>query len=250
MSFHIRVDAKATLGWFDAMHTEAPKAIAIAINRTAEDGLAVIWRNVKAGFTIRTLPRNFVAPQVLPKAMRADDRKGKLWALIEPHGAGRILDPFETGEPHTRDRLGRPVAIPSTGFTGLRRTKQTVIPRKLYPANLGLQVMRDPKGTLYYATGKGAKKRGISGPKPKRGRYGTYEIQGRKGPLIFQRMGPGQGNSRLLWSLQDSVPRPANLKFYAGVQEAVDQRWEANISGAFDAAVRHSDRQAARGYGK
>lgn len=234
MTFHIRVDAKDTLSWLDRSHKQAPFAIATALNRTAEDGLAVIRQNVRAGFTIRTLPMNFVAPQVLPAAYRA--RKDKLTALIEPRGVGQILAPFEEGRPHTRDRLGRPVPVPSTGFTGLRSTKRTVIPRRLYPGNLGLAVKRDPKGTLYYATGKGAKKRGVSGPPPKKGRYGTYQVTTDKGAMVFQRLGPG--TTRLLWTLKDVVHRPANLRFYRGVQEAVDARWESNMLGAWDFAMR------------
>ncbi len=226
----IKVDAAEALDFFDRLAKQTPAAIALGLNRTAEDGLGIIRGNVKRGFTLRTLPLNFVAPQILPKALRA--RADKLTALIEPYGAGKILDPFETGERHGRDKLGRPVAIPSTGPGGLRATPTTVIPRKLYPVNLGLVIVKDPKGRLYYNTGRGATKRGIAGPRPLKGKHGTFEIQGKRGRVIMQRIG---ATVRPLWLLRDSVPRPANLHFYDGVQEAVDTRWVTNMLGAWDA---------------
>lgn len=223
--FALRVDAGATLSYFDALKRDCPKAIAVALNRTAEDGLAVIRRNVQANFTMRTLPLNFVAPQVLPAAYRA--REDKLTATLDTYGAGKILNPFETGQPHGIDRLGRMPAVPGKA---LRPTKGAIIARQWYPANLGLQPMRDANGSAYYATGKGAKARGLTGPKPMQGKLRTYQI----GNRIFRRWGSGKGETELIWTLTPAVRRPAVLHYRDDATATTNSRWPINMRGAWE----------------
>lgn len=223
--FAIRVDAGSTLDYFDALKRNCPKAIAVALNRTAEDGLAVIRRNVQQAFTIRTLPLNFVAPQVLPAAYRA--REDKLAATLDTYGAGKILNPYETGEVHGIDRLGRLPAVPAKA---LRPTKGAVIERRWYPANLGLQPMRDASGHGYYATGKGAKARGLVGPKPMQGKLRTYQI----GNRIFRRWGSGKGETELIWTLTPAVRRPATLHYRDSAVQAANARWPINMREAWE----------------
>lgn len=248
-AFSIKVEPRELLSLIDLTDKNAPFAMAVALNRTAEDGLARLRENVRAGFTIREGHfMNLVAPQVLPSAYRA--RKDKLWATIEPKGAGQILAPFESGTPKRAESFGadsvnltRQVAVPTMGVGGLRTTKRTKIPRALYPVNLGLVLRRDAKSShLFYNTGRGARKRGAAGPPPIQGRYGTFVTPGKKPGVrvIWQRSEGHEKRPRPLWFLVDVVRRPANLGFYRGVQETVDTRWVPNMLGAFDMAIRTS----------
>jgi hypothetical protein len=227
--FTIRVDDSDVLGYLEKHSRHAPHALAHALNRTAEEALDAIWTHVKSVMTIRTLPRQFVAPKILPTALRA--RNDKLFAVIETEGIGKLLNPFETGIPHFGGF--RPVAVPSAF---LRTTKATVIPRRLYPGNLGLAPMRDAGGALYYARGKGSKQRGLSGPKPTQGRYNTFQI----GNVIYQRTGPGQAGIKPIWFLKPSVPRPANLEYLSTAQRIVQERWAINLRGEWEYEMRRA----------
>lgn len=226
----IRVDDSAVMGWLEKHSKHAPHAIAHALNRTAEEAHAAIWAHVQKSFTIRTLPRQFVAPQKLPAKLRA--RHDKLFAVLQTEGIGTILDPFETGKPH--DGRGRPVAVPSSYALGARPFPRYVIPRALYPQNLGLTPTRDAKGGLYYNRGRGSRKRGVSGPPPMQGKLGTYRV----GNYIFQRV---HGTaSRLLWTLKPSVPRPADLHYYATAMRVVTKRWAINLRGEWEYEMRRA----------
>lgn len=239
--FSIKVEAGEVLGFMDSMAKHAPNAIALAINRTVDDGYAVIRQHVREAFTIRTLPLAFVAPMTNKPGDRATPQR--LYSVLEPAGAGKILSPFEEGIPHGRDRLGRPVIIPSSS---LRPGRYSTIPRNLYPTNLGLAVVQDAKASvLYYNTGRGAKKRGITGKPPQKGRQGTFTATDSQGRTLYiQRT--SKDTTRVLWFTRDSVPRPPILEYRDAVQRTVDQRWEINMRGAWDYYEAIASRRAER----
>ena len=248
----IRVDAKEVLGWLNATSKQAPFAIMVAMNRTAEEANYEGRKLARKNFTIREEKvLNYAFPIPIPRSERAT--KQRLSILLEPTRHGVLLEPYETGRPHTYDRLGRNVAMPSFGRGGIRTTKATVIPRQIYPVNLGLQPRRDPSGSTYYALGRGSIKKKLTpysvvgGKRVKQGRFGTYEVPSKTRPgvsLVFQRVqGPAQpgrkgAGARLLWIMKPSVKRPKILHFYDTINETIAGRWEANLLGAWDLAQR------------
>lgn len=248
----IRVDAKEVLGWLNATSKQAPFAIALAMNRTAEEANYAGQRLARKNFTIREEKVvRYAFPVPIPSSERAT--KSRLAILLEPARQGVLLEPFEEGKPHGPDRLGRPVAMPSYGPGGLRTTKRTVIPRQIYPVNLGLQRRLDPSGKTYYALGRGSIKKGltpystVNGGYVKQGRFGTYEVPSKRNPgqsLVFQRKqgpaasGRGGAGSVLLWVMKPMVKRPKILHFVETISATIDGRFEANLLGAWDYAQR------------
>lgn len=248
----IQVDAREVLGFFNMLSDQAPFAIAVAMNRTAEEANFAGRALARKNFTIREEKViRYAFPIPIPVVERAT--KHRLSILMEPTRHGVLLEPFEEGKPHTFDRMGRPVAMPSYGPGGLRTTKGTVIPKQIYPANLGLQPRRDPKGTTYYALGRNSIKKKLSpysvagGKTVKQGRFGTYEVQSKTRPgvsFVFQRKqgpaapGAGSAGSVLLWVMKPMVKRPRVLNFYSTIQGTIDGRFETNLLGAWDLAQR------------
>lgn len=251
-AYVVKVDAKEILGFLNTLSKQAPYAISLAMNRTAEEGNYAGRAHARASFTIRDEKvLRYTFPIPIPSVERAS--KTRLSIVLEPERAGALLKPFEEGLPHTYDSMGRPVAMPSYGSGGIRTTKRTVIPKQLYPANLGLQPMRDPKGTTYYALGRGSKKKKLTPfvtvgfKQVKQGRFGTYEVQSKTRPgvsYVFQRKaGPVQAGRRgagsiLLWVMKPMVRRPPVLRFVETISETINARWEANLLGAWDLAQR------------
>lgn len=250
--FDIRVDPKEVLGLLNSLSDQAPFAIAVAMNRTAEEANFAGRQLARKNFTIREEKvLRYAFPIPIPNVERAT--KHRLSILMEPTRHGLLLEAYEEGKPHTFDRMGRPVAMPSFGSGGLRTTKATVIPKQLYPVNLGLQVRRDPKGTTYYALGRNSIKKQLTpfssagGKQVKQGRFGTYEVKSQTRPgvsFVFQRkQGPAAPGARgagsvLLWVMKPMVKRPKVLGFYDTINRTIEGRWEANLLGAWDLAQR------------
>lgn len=245
----IQVDAKGTLAYLgDLRQNQIPFAISVALNRTADDANAALRGILPREFTIRdpNLVR-FVAPQQLPRPNRAT--KQNLTALLETEGKGRILDPFEIGKPKVQKSADSPVAVPTQN---IRFTKRTVIPKKWYPANLGLTPKRDAAGQSYYALGRGAIKnkatpfkRAKSGKIQVQGKLRTFVLDPRyghdiseKGRGVYVRVGPRREDVRLIWSYRQQVQRPKILKFEDTVRRTVESRWVANMEGALAFALR------------
>lgn len=232
-----------------AYREQLPFAIATALNRTGEDANAALRAHIEDKFTIRvpSLLR-YVAPVQLPRPNRAT--KQNLTVILETDRIGRLFNPFEQGVPKSGS-VERPLIVPSDA---LRLTKKTVIPRSLYPGNLGLTPKRDPAGTSYYALGRNSKKKKLT-PFHTTGR-GVTQVKGRRRTFvldprynrnitpaqagIYQRTGPGKHDIRLLWHFTERVQRPAVLEFY----DTVDRTWDARIGPNFEGAMAFALRTA------
>ena len=235
----IKVDAREVLGMLNSLASYAPKAIAVALNRTAELATAAGRAHARTVFHVRSEQAlRFALPQVLPGKLRATEKRP--YAIIEPERIGKIYGPFEEGAIHGVDRLGRMPAVPTAA---LRPAVNALIPRTMFPTALGLQVRADASGRAYYALGKDSLKRRLTpnrirkgGQLIKVGKRGTYEVASKTNPnqrLIFQRL-PGQKRGTLLWVLTPSVPRPPILKLFETVQRTVDDRWANEMGAAFE----------------
>jgi hypothetical protein len=246
----VTIDITKAVAFLDNLHPQAPFALALAMNRTAGRVNQDLQAHLEKAFTIRQ--RNLLA-YVAPRRIPADNRatKARLQVILETEGKGRIVNPYEEGEPHTVDRFGRLVAVPSMGPGGLRPTPRTVIPRAWYPVNLGLVPKLYPaddgsgRSALVYQLGKGAQSRRLRphritarGKVVKQGRRRTFEIQTDRGPVILARTGPGKRDLRALWFLRTQVPRPRLLKFYDTTTAAWDRHWATELEAAWEQALR------------
>lgn len=245
IDIHVDIDqAIAEVGRYTG---QMPFAIATALNRTGEDGNAALRASIGQHFIVRDdrLLR-YVAPTILPRDQRAS--KTNLSVVLKTEGRGRILDPFEIGLAKT-GTLAKPVAIPTAT---LRPTPRAVVPRRMYPANLGLTPKKTPTGTSYYALGRGSilhHKTPIHhtarGAVQIKGKQRTFVLDPRlhRGIApeqwgVYQRIGPKRGDIRMLWRYVDQVPRPAILEFEETVRRTVETRWAPNFDGAFAFALR------------
>lgn len=243
--FQFLVDSRQVVDFFDRIADYAPQATAVFLNRTAEWGTRIGREQAVKHFTIRSQQALlFAFPRVIPGKERASPKK--LAVTIEPSRIGTVFAPFEEGEPHGPDRLGRWPAIPSTGPLGVRPYPKFLIPKALFPVNLGLAPRRDASGTIYYAVGKGSRRKQktpfrltASGKTQMQGKRGTFQIPGAKGPIILQRLGPG--TTRPLWYLRPVVRRPRQLAFVASIQRAITDHLEPEMSAAFDYYARLAD---------
>lgn len=241
----LRVDDQEIVRFFANLGERAPRFIAIALNRTRDWGVLEARKHAMEAFNVRSKAAlNFALPMIPPAAFRATP--AKLRAIVEPERIGQVYSPFEKGEQHVRDALGRPVAVPTSA---LRPTEMTTIPRQWYPVNLGLQPRLDPSGTKYYALGRNSIKRRLTpyrktatGAVVKEGKLGTYEVQSKKNPserLVFQRrLGPGNKGGVLIWVLKDSVPRPPILHVLQILQKNIDAHWPTEASAAIEEGIR------------
>jgi len=245
----ITVDARHIATFFAVAGDKAPLAISVALNRTAEWMTKAARDLTRRAVTVRSeTALRFAFPVTLPSKLRATP--AALRAIIEPERIGKIFTPFVEGEIHRADFLGRMPAIPSTGFLGLRVTEKSVIPRSLYPVNLGLQPLRDARSSrIYYALGRGSIRQGrspyrqtASGKVQLQGKRGTFQVRGRRGPVILQRFGPGRRDTRALWFLRASVPRPPVLGeaapggqgIFETMQTTFDEHWPTEMHAALE----------------
>jgi hypothetical protein len=222
-------------------------ASAVALNRTAEEINAGIRQRMQRNFTIRD-PRllNYIAPLTIPAALRATREKPRV--VLETAARGSLLVPFQEGEPKV-GTPDRPVAIPTRQ---LRFSRHTIIPKRWFPANLGLTPKRDPAGQQYYALGRNAirdRKTPIrvtkSGAVQIKGKNRTFVLDPRyhKGVSpeqagVYIRIGPKRDDIRMLWRYIPSVPRPRILVFFETARSIQEQRFLANYQGALAFALR------------
>jgi hypothetical protein len=239
----IQVDFKGAVQFLNRFAPYAKEAFAVALNRTAELGTRAGRDHARRVFQVRSEQAlRFALPVTLPGRLRASP--SRLTAIIEPERIGQIYNPFEAGGMHTRDTLGRPVAVP-TSF--LRKTEMTVIPRAWYPTNLGLQPVRDPKGASYYKLGRDSVKKRRT---PVRRTIGGVRVLGKRGAFaldpdhgvrvdakhagVYIRTGPGKHDIQRLWIYREAVRRPPILQLLATIDRVTAQVWPQEAVAAFD----------------
>ena len=218
---------------------QARFAAANALNRTGEEINADLRRTLPSRFAIRERKiLHYIAPVQLPRPNRAT--KTNLNAILQADGLAKILGPFEEGAIHVGTPLA-PVAIPTSA---LRRSRMTIVPRSLYPVNLGLVARRDPSGKSFFALGRGAKAKNLTP-------FHGIQIRGKLGSFVldptthkgitsqqwgvYQRLG---GKVRMLWRYIVSVRRPPRLLFAETAQRIMAERFETNFTGALAQALR------------
>ena len=236
-SLKMLVDAIGNVG------KQARFAAANALNRTGEEINARMRREIPSRFTIREQKLlTYLAPVQLPKPYRAT--KQNLNAILQTDGLANILGPFEAGTPKVGS-AAKPIIIPTSR---LRPSRKSVVPRSLYPTNLGLIARKDPSGKNYYALGRNAIRKGLT---PYSSKNGVVQIKGKLGTFVldptihkgisekqwgvYQRLG---GEVRMIWRYINRVSRPSSLQFVSTAAEVMADRFDVNFTGALEQALR------------
>lgn len=215
------------------MRKQLPFAAATAINRTADEAIAEVKRQLPAlGFTIRDPRfRDFMFRQV----QRATKDSPVAKVAIAGPKASVWTRHIEGGVVTTSDILFKPLFAPTSV---LRPDKSAVIPRAYYPSALRLVERRTPSGVLP--------------PKGRVNRHGRPQLQGKRRTFVidarsaglgrtigvFERTGPGRRDIRELWSYMDRKTIRPRLPFDAIVSRMVADRFQINFDGFLDYALR------------
>lgn len=238
----IRVEEKPAREYLQVVKNQVPFALALALNRTAEEAIHRQQEEMPDRFTIRT---PWVAKQFFLN-QRADKAKPEA-VLAVGKDAGFLLR-FQKGGRVTMapDRFGvtRPFAVPTKM---LRPSRDQVIDPKLYPINLGFIQRRhlgnDGKMTTVFAGSLPKSRRKVV-----RAHYFMMRPRGQSmdepGAGIWIRIGTGKGQRRgsdrirRMWKFRSSVPIPATLLFVETTNEVIAERFEINFDGMMAHAIR------------
>lgn len=232
---------------------DLPKAVAAAVNRTAEDTQIAIRQRIRQrGFTIRSAQNDrWLTNQVM---INRGDRatKQRLRAAVSvgmgfSSSSGKTLLPLiDAGGVRTsRRQIGHgslfadgSVAVP------IRMNPMDQIPRGLYPSAVGLQAYAKIEGGTFRA-GRGKHSRRKVAARLKgmlmKGSSRTFAIRTKPGQgLIFQRQGSSKGarqpgtrdpNLRALFTIKPFVHVPARDFFYSVGVPTARRRFPVNLAG-------------------
>lgn len=240
----------------DRLKRQVPYALALALNRTAQEVAAAARDNVRRGFRLRAPgalrfiraaipdPRGpYLAtkqrPRVIMSVESAVENLGKSarYAILPMAEAGGV-------RVATRGLAGGklPPGLP----VPVRSHPNEVIPRKLYPGALGLQEVRAVHGGLEYKRGGASSRRrnrkearGLAMRSAFKGRHRTFIARSKAGtPLIVQRLGKGKRNTRLLFTMRARTKVPARHFFFPTAREIIGTRMPINFEGYLALAIR------------
>lgn len=212
MNIRVRIDAKEVQRRMGDLARRSPRAVANAINKTAEDFQKEQRRVMRTAFTVRR-------PAFVDRAIKIKPfaRSGSLSATVSvdpPGGQARasILTQHETaGQKRARD--GGRVAVPIHA-----RTNKAGIPQRI--RQLGLKP--DEHGRIV-------------------GRNRTFMVKKGGKVTILQRTGRGKNAGvRVLYTLKRSVPLKARLQFHKTAQRVVRQRLQPNLTAGIREAIEHA----------
>lgn len=255
MSVTIRIDTKSALAGIAALHQkQIPFALAIALNRTVEDGLAIARKEMQAKFIIR-VPSFDLPPLTLPKVWQATKtRPSAIFALGDSDGGrqgigarrSRIFSKFQDGGSKFAKNPDFPIAIPTRA---LRPNPQALVPRGAYPKNLRLGPRRDAGNQIVPGLRKGKIRTLAGAPIGKRARKrqglagigGTFTVNNKETgkPIgIFQRTGLGKNDVKMIWAYKQSIHIPKRLDWVGIAQRTANARFQINFNGALAFAIR------------
>lgn len=225
----VQVDIGGALDHLEHWSREqVPFAAALAINRTADEAML-------AGKKVAAQHMVFRQQRFLDFMFRQVERASKtnLSATIGITGPkANLLTRHEEGGLFTAPDPMQPFFIPSKM---LRPTPQSEIPRAMYPKALRLMERGDVVGKLP-AKGKLAH----NGHVMIQGKNSTYVVTSPDGRqlYVFQRIGPEQRESVLLWFYKPRINVPPALHWNDTVTQVVHDRFELNFAGMMDYAMR------------
>jgi hypothetical protein len=226
----IRVDGRATMSALENLfRDQLPFATSLALNRTAKIVQEALRAHLAEVFTIR---RPWVLQGItIPRFSDKHDSPMMVSVELDPKRA--FLAKFEAGGVKQGSPI-LPIAIPSTA---LRPSFSDMPPLAFYPKNLRLSPRRDVVGVLPAL--KHTTRRGVV---QTQGKDRTFVLDqtmfGIRVAGVYQRIGPGRHDIRLLWTYKDRIPIPARLQFEATAVATVQAVWPEQYEAAFQQAVR------------
>ncbi len=226
----IRVDGRAAQTWIERLFADQlPFATSLALNRTAKAVQQAIRAHLAEAFTIR---RPWVLQGItIPRFSDKRDVPMTVSVAIDPQRA--FLAKFEAGG-LKRGSATLPIAIPTTA---LRASFSAVPPLAFYPKNLRLVARRG--ATEILPAQSHVTRRGVT---QIQGKQRTFVLDqtmfGVAVAGVYQRIGPGPHDIRLLWSFKQQIPIPARLRFEATALATVEATWPRAYQAAWEQAVR------------
>jgi hypothetical protein len=200
MNVEVTVESRAVRDMLKGLESQAPFAMSLALNNTANDVQAAIRKGVQSRFTLRR-PDFILNTVKIAKDERATKAKQEVTVHIDP--TRNILAKFEEGG-EKRPREGTHLAIP----VAIKRNKNDIIPRARYPRPL-LQSKAGLAGRVF-ATAVG----------------------------IMKTVGRGaRASTSVLYLFRTSVRLPAKLRLVQTSNETVDKVWKTRAIEAVDRAI-------------
>lgn len=233
ISFSLNVDSLVH-ELTDTGKRQVPFAMALALNRTAEEMQVGIRREIPLhGITVRSaVSARFLANSIkITRADRASKSNLVARVRIEPPGKGGgragLLGFLEGGGVRfSQFAIGSGATFgPGSVVIPMRQTPGESVPRNLYPSQTGIQ-----------------ERRAIEGGKTKgalRGKRGTFVI--RTGPqqgFVMQRMGKGRRDIHALFTIKPRINVPGRHFFFPPAERIARDRLMINFAGFMDHAMR------------
>lgn len=226
----ISVDATPALNYVANTVRQLPFATATALNQTAKDAQVAIQQSIASQFVLRQ-PRWILQGVKIEQFVKKSSAQFAITIRLDP--SRQLLAKFETGGSKEATDPARPVAIPSSA---IRPAFSLQAPRGLYPSALGL--------TPYHQIASGFKTRALHttarGLVVLRGKQRTFVLDASEGvrvPGVYQRVGPGRHDIRLIWTYRGGIPIPQREFFFGPGERAIKERWSVNFSAAWDRAL-------------
>lgn len=233
-----------------ARDDQIPFALSLAINTTAKGAIASIRTGLEEDFTIAPsrlpfmkrlirFPRSQWATKRKPIATIGVHEKDSDFDVGSSSDRGFLLGRHEEGGERRRDDPFRPFFIPTDEIRG---GDWDLPPRNLYPTALRIFDQRGVTGVLGADIKKA--KRGFGGQEYViKGKRRTFVVDGRqrngaKAWGIFQRMGRGARNIRMIWAFRTSIHLPPRLRFYKKAASYIDTNFPRHFSEALERAMK------------
>lgn len=218
----------------DTGKKQVPFALALALNRTAEEMQEAVRQRIFArGFVIRSAATaRFLSNAIkIRRSDRATKTQFRAAVRIESSGkgggrAGLLGFLEEGGVRYSQFAIGSGVVFgPGSVAVPIRPTPSTQVPRNLYPAQTGLQERRSISGGLTKAS--------------LRGKRRTFVVRTRPGEgLVLQRTGPGRRDTRALFVIKPRVRVQGRRFFFVTAERTAIERFDVNMDGFMRAAIR------------
>lgn len=250
----IRTNVDAVIRRLDEVALrQLPFALSLALNRTAEEGRDAVRQRIhQRGFTIRSANTGAWLDKhvFVPPFKRANKKMLRVQLRVSPPGlksARYSATPWleRAGvRPGTRPigrggLFDRAVAIP------VRQSPLEVIPRALYPVNLGLAPRRTIEGGFDFSARKKGSRRQLTSTHRRfslRGIDRTFVLVNRAKGLgagtLFRRFGPGRGDIKPLFLIRRQITVRSRDYFMPTARRTFHDRLSVNTIGFLTHALR------------
>lgn len=235
----------------DVGKKQAPFALALALNRTAEERQALMRERIVSSLSIRqpAAIRLFEQSVRFARADRADKNKGKFAATVriigrdtpaQQEGFRRFGQMILRHDEGGKRIAGQQIRVGRDSFPAfyIPARPRTQMERKDYPGNIGAAARRDPKGKLYHAKSK-RKTRMMKGASVRGESYYTVKLPSGRG-IIFKRFqfGNEMSKSQPIWWLRPSITLKPRLQLDRTFYDGLDAQLQANWDGFLTHALR------------